>query len=377
MADTNDAPGGVKLQLDETTGEWVSKNALKKRMQKRAKKAAAEARAKPPQPATKTTQIPGNFDRLYDLAEKLIHLEKAYVCHCPDTETKRQRGGEDGKEGPKYRCSHANQDVETNLNKFRGMRDGHYAPQTVFLRMKQDITSGNPRMWDPAAYRIPKTPTPHYRTDDKWKIYPTYDFAHCLCDSFEGTLGVTHEPMQREYGRLDMAGTVVSKRYIKAMIDARIVGGYDDPRLYTLAALRRRGVPPGAILSFINELGVTPAKTVIQVARFEQAVRKYLETRVPRLMMVLDPIPVTIENWHRKNGGKLASRTHQKTRAWKEEREYFRLAPGRTAGLLGVSYPIKTTSFSTDLKDPDRVTEVRTVLDKETKKPKTFIQWGP
>ena len=141
------------------------------------------------------TYASDNFQRLYDLAEKLITLEKAYVCHCNDTETKLQRGGEDGSK-PRYRCEHANQDVETNLKKFRGMRDGEYAPQEAWLRMKQDIENPNPQMWDIAAYRIPKHQEPHYRTGTNWRISPTYGFAHCLCDSFEG---ITHSLCTSEF----------------------------------------------------------------------------------------------------------------------------------------------------------------------------------
>lgn len=159
------------------------------------------------------------FPKLYELAEKLIELGKGYVCHCNETEIKLQRGGEKGAAGPRYRCKHADQDVETNLQKFRDMRDGKYEPQQAVLRMKQDIENGNPQMWDLAAYRVLKGE--HYRTKNQWTIYGTYDFVHCLCDSFEGithslcttefilsresyewlnkTLGV-YEPMQREYG---------------------------------------------------------------------------------------------------------------------------------------------------------------------------------
>lgn len=136
-----------------------------------------------------------NFQRLYDLAEELIKKEKAYVCHCNDTQTKLQRGGEDGSK-PRYRCEHAEQDIQTNLTKFRGMRDGKYEPQTAWLRMKQDINNPNPQMWDIAAYRIPKNQEPHFRTGTKWRIYPTYDFAHCLCDSFEG---ITHSLCTSEF----------------------------------------------------------------------------------------------------------------------------------------------------------------------------------
>jgi glutaminyl-tRNA synthetase len=168
----------------------------------------------------RVTYSSDNFQTLYEFAEKLIQLGKAYVCHCNEAEIKLQRGGEEGS-SPRYRCDHAELDTETHLQKFRDMRDGKYEPQKAVLRMKQDITSNNPQMWDLAAYRIPKNQHPHFRTGDQWKIYPTYDFAHCLCDSLEGithslcttefitaresyewlnkTLGV-YEPMQREYG---------------------------------------------------------------------------------------------------------------------------------------------------------------------------------
>lgn len=135
-----------------------------------------------------------NFQKLYDLAEKLIGLEKAYVCHCNEDEIKLQRGGKEGKD-PRFRCAHAEQTPETNLQKFRDMRDGKYPPRAAFLRMKQDIESGNPSMWDVAAYRIPKDQKPHHRAPE-WKIFPTYDFTHCLCDSFEG---VTHSMCTTEF----------------------------------------------------------------------------------------------------------------------------------------------------------------------------------
>ncbi|EED14255.1 glutaminyl-tRNA synthetase [Talaromyces stipitatus ATCC 10500] len=356
-----------------------------------------------------------NFQRLYDLAEKLIQLEKAYVCHCNEAEIKLQRGGEKGT-SPRYRCVHAEQDVETNLQKFRDMRDGKYQPQAAFLRMKQDITSGNPQNWDLAAYRV--LSKPHHRTGDKWIIYPTYDFTHCIVDSFEG---ITHslcttefqqaresyewlnktlslyEPMQREYGRLNVTGTIMSKRGLKKLIDGKYVRGWDDPRLYTLIALRRRGVPPGAILSFINELGVTTANSLIQLKRFEQSVRRYLETAVPRLMMVLDPLPVVIEDadslasserdlnipFSPKNPEfgshplRLTNTVYIDRSDYREvdSKDYFRLAPGKTVGFLQMPYPVTATSFS---KDADgKITEVRAVFNKDGKRPKTYIQWVP
>lgn len=291
------------------------------------------------------------------------------------------------------------------------MRDGKYKPKEAFLRMKQDITDGNPQMWDLAAYRVLETP--HYRTGDKWKIYPTYDFTHCLCDSFEGithslcttefvqsrvsyewlnsSLGV-YEPMQREYGRLNITGTVLSKRKIAKLVKEGYVRAWNDPRLYTLIAIRRRGVPPGAILEFVSELGVTTANTTIQVSRFEQTVRKYLERTVPRLMMVLEPLKVVIEDAEELDldvpfSPKDASVGSHKIHLTKEvfidasdfrevdSKDYFRLAPGKTVGLYQLPYPIKATSFTKG--EDGKVTEVRAVYDKETKKAKTYIQWVP
>ncbi|ORY70407.1 glutaminyl-tRNA synthetase [Pseudomassariella vexata] len=356
----------------------------------------------------KITYSSDNFQKLYDLAEKLVGQGNAYVCHCNDDEIKAQRGGEE--HGDRFRCSHADQSPETNLEEFRGMRDGKYKPREAFLRMKQDITDGNPQMWDLAAYRVLEKP--HHRTGSKWRIYPTYDFTHCLCDSFEGithslcttefvqsrvsyewlnkTLGV-YEPMQREYGRLSITGTVLSKRKIMKLVTEKYVRGWDDPRLYTLIAIKRRGVPPGAILEFVNELGVTTAPSVIQLVRFEQTIRRYLERTVPRLMLVLDPIPVIIDGaeelevdvpFSPKNPAmgshkiKFTPTVYIDRSDFREEdnKDYFRLAPNKTVGLLHAPYPIKAVSFSKD-ETTGKVTEVRAVFDKETKKPKTFIQW--
>ncbi|ATZ55987.1 Bcgln4 [Botrytis cinerea B05.10] len=354
----------------------------------------------------KITHSSDNFDKLYEKAEELINLGGAYVCHCGDAEIKAQRGGE--ARGPRFRCEHANQSIEENLRKFRAMRDGEYKPREAFLRMKQNIEDGNPQMWDLAAYRV--LDAKHHLTGDKWKIYPTYDFTHCLCDSFENithslcttefilsrvsyewlnsTLKV-YEPMQREYGRLSITGTVLSKRKLKKLVDDNYVRGWDDPRLYTLIGIKRRGVPPGAILEFINELGVTTAPTNIQLSRFDQTVRKYLELTVPRLMLVLDPVPVVIEDAEEleldipfspkvpamgSHKVKLTRTVYIERSDFREvdSKDYFRLAPGKSVGLLHVPYPVKAVSFS---KDGDKVTEIRAVYDKESKKPKTYIHW--
>ncbi|KAM0276473.1 hypothetical protein ACHAQH_006700 [Verticillium albo-atrum] len=359
----------------------------------------------------KITHSSDYFQQLYDLAEKMINLEKAYVCFCPDTEIKLQRGGEKGST-PRYRCKHAEQTVEDNLTKFRGMRDGQYQPKEAFLRMKQDITDNNPQMWDLAAYRIPKEQE-HFRTGNQWQIYPTYDFTHCLVDSMENISHslctrefllsrqsyewlnaalVEHQPMQREYGRLNIAGTVLSKRKIQKLVEEKFVRNWDDPRLFTLVGVKRRGVPPAAILQFVNELGVTTSETLIQIKRFEQSIRKYLEATVPRLMMVLDPIPVVIEDATEATeldlpfspkDPKMGSHTVKFTPTIYIDRsdfrevdskDYFRLAPGKTVGLMNAPYPIKATSFTKD-EATGKVTEVRAVFDKHAKKPKAYITW--
>ncbi|TVY27491.1 Glutamine--tRNA ligase [Lachnellula hyalina] len=524
MADDTARQGVAKLQLDEETGEMVSKNELKKRTQKRAKKAAAadarndkststttlavkapvpegqavmtdepvadpdamfkqgflaqvyEQRPSknvvtrfPPEPngylhlghskaiainfgfarhhggttilrfddtnpdkekeeyfvaiqetirwlgftPSEITYASDNFQRLYDLAEELIKQGNAYVCHCDEAETKRQRGGEKGSI-PRYRCADASQDVEANLQKFRDMRDGKYAPTTAWLRMKQDIENPNPQMWDIAAYRIPQEERPHFRTGTKWRIYPTYDFAHCLCDSFEG---ITHslctteflmsrdsyewlnqrlvefQPMQREYGRLNLTGTILSKREIEPLVEKKIVRGWDDPRLFTLKAIQRRGVPPGALLSFVSELGVTTAKTFVDNKRFQQTVRQYLERTVPRLMLVLDPVSLIIEDAEEEEldipfspkDSKMGSHKVRRTKRVYIDRsdfreidskDYFRLAPGKTVGLLHMPYPVKAVSFEKD-EATGAVVEIKCTFVKEGKKPKTYIQWVP
>ena len=362
------------------------------------------------------------FDKLYELAEKLITLDGAYVCHCSDEDLKDQRGGVDPKhKKPRYGCKHRDRPVEESLAEFRAMRfEDKYKPREAFLRMKtDDFVNGNPQMWDLVAYRI--LAKPHHRTGDKWRIYPTYDFTHCLCDSFEGIthslcttefilsresyewlnnkVDVPHKPMQREYGRLNITGTIMSKRKIKQLVDEQYVSGWDDPRLYTLVALRRRGIPPGAILSFVNELGVTTGKTNIQIVRFEQTVRKYLEQTVPRLMLVLDPIPIMItdlppthlEELSNDFGPKnvdmgshslpFTSTVYIDREDFREvdSKDFFRMAPGKPVGLLKVPFPITCTSFEKD-ETTGLVTKIHAKYDKplegeKFKKPKAYIQW--
>ncbi|KAF8165525.1 glutamine-tRNA ligase [Crassisporium funariophilum] len=360
----------------------------------------------------KITYSSDYFTELHAFAVELIKRDKAYVCHCTQEEIKVDRGEKRGQPRP---CIHRDRPIEESLAEFEGMKNGKYRPKEANLRMKQDLEDGNPQMWDLTAYRVLETP--HHRTHDKWKIYPTYDFTHCLVDSMENishSLCTTefiasrqsydwlcdslevYKPRQSEYGRLGLEGSLMSKRKIMALVDEGFVNGWDDPRLYTLIALRRRGVPPGAIISFVSTLGVSTAASSIEIARFEQSVRQYLEGSAPRLLMVMRPLKVTIENLpedyclmvekplHPKVP-ELGSSTIPFTRTiyieaddfrTEDSKDYFRLAPGKTVGLFQAPYPITCTSFKTDPATGE-VTELICKLenDGQAKKPKAFIQW--
>lgn len=368
----------------------------------------------------KITYSSDYFDKLYELAETLIKNGKAYVCHCTAEEIKRGRGiKEDGTPGGERKaCVSRDRPIEESLTEFRKMRDGFYKPGEAILRMKQDLNSPSPQMWDLIAYRV--LDAPHPRTGTKWRIYPTYDFTHCLVDSLEN---ITHSlcttefylsresyewlcdqvhvfrPAQREYGRLNITGTVLSKRKIAKLVTGGYVSGWNDPRLFTLEAIRRRGVPPGAILSFINTLGVTTSTTNIQVVRFESAIRKYLEDTTPRLMFILDPVEVVVDNVdedfevectipYRPNTPEFGDRMVPfKKRFYiersdfsedSENKEFFRLTPSQPVGLIKVPY---TVSFQSLEKDADgKITRIHVKYDNEDakpKKPKTYIQWVP
>lgn len=359
----------------------------------------------------KITYSSDYFDQLYTLAEDLIKRDKAYVCHCSQEQIKADRG--EKVSSPKA-CLHRSRPVEESLTEFRRMRDGHYRPKEAFLRMKQDLSDGNPQMWDLPAYRV--LDAPHHRTGFKWKIYPTYDFTHCLVDSFENishSLCTTefiasrqsyewlcdalevYKPRQSEYGRLNIQGTINSKRKLLQLVEEKYVSGWDDPRLYTVIALRRRGVPPEAILNFVSSLGVSTAASNIQIVRFEQSVRQYLEGSVPRLLMVLRPLKVTIENLPEDYVLMIEKPLHPKvpelgtsvvpfTRTiyidaddfrLEDSKDYFRLAPGKTVGLFQAPHPITCTSYVKDA-GTGQVTEVICRLeDRVARKPKAFIQW--
>lgn len=370
----------------------------------------------------KITYSSDYFDQLFDLAIVLIKNGKGYVCHCTAGEIKMGRGinpvdGTPG--GERSACKHRSRSVEENLKEFQLMKEGHYKPGEAILRMKQDLESPSPQMWDLIAYRVLNAA--HPRTGDKWKIYPTYDFTHCLVDSFEN---ITHSlcttefylsresyewlcdqvhvfrPAQREYGRLNITGTVLSKRKIAKLVDEKYVRGWDDPRLFTLEAIKRRGVPPGSILNFINTLGVTTSTTNIQVVRFESAVRKYLEDSTPRLMFILDPIEIIVDNVaedfeemveipYRPGTPEFGNRTVPFTKRFyidtsdfsddkETSKEFFRLTPEQPVGLIKVPF---TVSFKSAEKDANgKITKIHVHYNNDSEKkikPKTYIQWVP
>ncbi len=253
------------------------------------------------------------FDRLYEVAVQLINAGKAYVCDLSQDEMRQYRGTltEPGKESP-YR----NRSAEENLDLFGRMRAGEFADGSRVLRAKIDMTSGNLNMRDPVLYRI-LTAT-HHRTGDKWRIYPMYDYTHCLSDSIEGIthsictlefedhrplydwvldeLNVYH-PQQIEFARLNLTYTVMSKRKLLELVEGGHVSGWDDPRMPTLSGLRRRGYTPGAIRKFCERIGVAKRDSTVDMALLEHTLREDLNRSAPRVMAVLRPLRVVIENY--------------------------------------------------------------------------------
>ena len=253
------------------------------------------------------------FDQLYEYAVQLIKQGDAYVCDLSSDEIREYRGTltKPGKDSP-YR----NRPIEENLDLFERMRAGEFPDGSRTLRAKIDMASPNITMRDPVLYRIMKVP--HHRTGDKWCVYPMYDFTHCLSDSIEG---ITHSlctlefennralydwvldklkiyhPQQIEFARLSLSYTVLSKRKLLQLVQDGVVDGWDDPRMPTLSGLRRRGYTPEAIREFCNHIGVAKTNSIIDIALLEHFIRKDLNQRAPRVMGVLRPLRVVIDNY--------------------------------------------------------------------------------
>ncbi len=254
------------------------------------------------------------FQQLYEWAIYLIEQGKAYVCHLSAEETREYRGTltEAGKDSP-YRS----RSVEENLAEFEKMRSGEYDEGACILRAKIDMASPNINMRDPALYRIRKQS--HHQTGDTWCIYPSYDFAHGQEDAIEGVthsictlefadhrplynwfienLPVPSQPRQFEFGRLNLNYTVTSKRKLKQLVDENYVDGWDDPRMPTIAGLRRRGVTPAALRKFCEMIGVTKSDGIVEIAMLDHAIRDNLDKNAARAMCVLNPIKVTLTNY--------------------------------------------------------------------------------
>jgi glutaminyl-tRNA synthetase len=361
------------------------------------------------------------FQQLYEYAIILIKKGFAYVCHQTQEEIHASRGGD--AKGPRTPSPWRDRPIEENLRLFDDMKNGKFKEGEATLRLKMDISNPNPFMWDLIAYRI--LYTPHCRTGTQWCIYPMYDFTHCLCDSIEN---ITHslcttefisareayywvcdhvevyKPVQWEYGRLRLNNTVLSKRKLTKLVQDGIVRGWDDPRIYTLAAVRRRGFPPKAINRFVERLGITTAFSVVDVRLLESTVRDELNETAPRRMAILDPLCVIIENLpsehlqmislpdfsEQTNNSQQSSANDQKQVPFtrriyidrsdfepsSDDENFYRLTPKQPVGL----YKVGVIEYLRSEKDSSgKVSTIYAKLlqntDNESFKPKTFIQW--
>lgn len=254
------------------------------------------------------------FDKCYEFAVKLIKDGKAYVCDLSKEDMEKYRGTltEPGKNSP-YR----DRTVEENLDLFERMKNGEFPDGAKTLRAKIDMASPNMNMRDPAIYRI--VHTSHHRQGNKWCIYPLYDYAHPIQDALEGithslcsiefenhrplynwvvdNIGFQEKPHQWEFARLNMTYTVMSKRYLRQLVEEKYVDGWDDPRMPTLIALRRRGYTPSAIFDFVKRAGIAKAYSIVDIQLLEHCIREELNETAMRRIAVLDPVKVTITNY--------------------------------------------------------------------------------
>ncbi len=341
------------------------------------------------------------FDQLYEWAVELIRKGKAYVCDLSTEQIREYRGTlkEPGKESP-YRS----RSVEESLDLIERMRAGEFEEGSRVLRAKIDMSSGNLNLRDPVMYRILKVP--HHRTGDKWCIYPTYDFTHGQSDSIEkithsictlefedhrplydwylDRLGV-HHPQQIEFARLNLSYTVLSKRKLIELVEAGHVRGWGDPRMPTISGLRRRGCTPEAIRNFCDRIGVSKSDSMVDIALLEHHVREDLNKRAPRVMAVLNPLRVVIENYPEGKVEELDAINNPEdpgmgTRKvpfsrvlyiekddFMEEppKKFFRLSPGREVRLR-YAYYITCTDVVKDRKTGE-VVELRCTYDPETR----------
>lgn len=341
------------------------------------------------------------FDAMYEGAVKLIKKGKAFVCDLSAEEIREYRGTlkEPGKESP-YR----NRSVEENLDLFERMKNGEFPDGSKVLRAKIDMASPNINMRDPVIYRIARMT--HHNTGDKWCIYPMYDFAHPIEDAVEGVthsictlefedhrplydwvvreLEFEYPPKQIEFAKLYLQNVITGKRYIKKLVEDGVVDGWDDPRLVSISALRRKGVTPEAIRMFMDLSGVSKANSVSDMAMLEYCIREDLKMKAKRMMAVLDPIKLVIDNYpegksefleveNNQENEELGTRQVSFSRELYIERgdfmevppkKYFRLFPGNEVRLKN-AYFVTCTDFVKD--ENGNVTEVHCTYDPATR----------
>ncbi|NLZ82732.1 MAG: glutamine--tRNA ligase/YqeY domain fusion protein, partial [Clostridiales bacterium] len=341
------------------------------------------------------------FEHMYEGAIKLIKKGKAFVCDLTADEIREYRGTltEVGKNSP-YR----DRSVEENLDLFEGMKVGKYPDGSKVLRAKIDMSSPNINMRDPIIYRVARAH--HHNTGDKWCIYPMYDYAHPIEDAVEG---ITHSictlefedhrplydwvvreleyenpPQQIEFAKLYLTSVITGKRYIKRLVDQGIVDGWDDPRLVTISALKRRGFTPESIKNFMELVGVSKSNSSVDYAMLEYCIREDLKLKKPRIMAVLDPVKLVIDNYPEGQVEYLDAPNNQENEAMgtrkipfskvlyieredfkiEPPKKYFRLFPGNEVRLMN-AYFVKCISYETD--EDGNVTEVHCTYDPETK----------
>lgn len=341
------------------------------------------------------------FDQMYEAAIKLIKKGKAYVCDLTPDEIREYRGTltEPGKNSP-YR----DRSIEENLDLFERMKNGEFPDGSKVLRAKIDMSSPNINMRDPVIYRVARMS--HHRTGDKWCIYPMYDFAHPIEDTVEGVthsictlefedhrplydwvvneIDMENKPRQIEFAKLYLTNVVTGKRYIKKLVEDGIVDGWDDPRLVSIAALKRRGFTPESIRMFIELSGISKAQSSSDYAMLEYCIREDLKMKRPRMMAVLDPVKLVITNYpeneieyldvsNNQENPEMGSRKVPFGRVLYIDREdfkiepprkYFRLYPGNEVRLMN-AYFVTCTDYVTD--EDGNVTEVHCTYDPETK----------
>ena len=342
------------------------------------------------------------FEQLYQYAVQLIKVGKAYVCSLSADEIRESRGTltTPGKESP-YR----NRSVTENQDLFERMRAGEFEDGSHVLRAKIDMASPNVLMRDPTLYRIRRIP--HHRTGDKWCIYPMYDFAHCLSDSIEGIthslctlefeinrqlydwildeLNVDCHPQQIEFARLNLSYTVLSKRKLVELVDGKHVSGWDDPRMPTISGLRRRGSTPDSIRNFCDRIGVARRDSIVDIALLEYSIREDLNKRAQRVMGVLRPLKVVIDNFAENKVEELDALNNPEDPAMGTRKipfsrviyieqddfledppkKFFRLAPGREVRLR-YAYYITCVRIVKDEKT-GQVVELHCTYDPDTR----------